>query len=738
MVRSQSFTYGLLGLWMGWVLICGFPAIAAAVGSVTTEGDEAHFARALREELGVDGSGVRVAVIADGANNHAGAVATGDLPLELAVFGSCTPTATTTCNVGTAMLEIIHDLAPGAELAVVAFDDASRAGARFDMMRRINEVAEEFGADIVVQAPRFFQEPYFEDGVLAQHVAQHVANGVLYVIGAGDEAERHYEADFTPISVANLHDFGMAAGGASDTTMDVRIEPGQTLTVWLQWAEPFGGASSDYDLVIRNERETRTLASGSNLQNGNDNPLEVAMFTNSTAEAITVKLLVRKLAGEDRRLEMFVLGGPRIEEYGVPAGSIFGVAAVPGVMAVGAVPASAPDVIEPFSSRGPALIAIPERRERQKPDLVAVDAGLVSASANASGQFVGGAAAAAHIAGIAALLRQALPTVTATELREALKAGADDLREAGPDDIFGAGLAHALQALDPGNEAPNGVIETPEGDVTIEVGESVHFTSEGEDPDGPLPLEFAWDFGGGAPNTSEEDPGDVAFDSPGEFTVTLTVTDGLGLSDATPATRQITVVRPEEPPNEAPNGVIETPEGDVTIEVGESVHFTSEGEDPDGPLPLEFAWDFGGGAPNTSEEDPGDVAFDSPGEFTVTLTVTDGLGLSDATPATRQITVVRPNQPPNGVIDEPLHDVVIAVGESVHFTSTGSDPDGPLPLSYRWDFLGGALNMILEDPGNVRFDRAGAYWVTLTVVDGLGLPDPTPATRLINVRALGQ
>ncbi|WP_089935843.1 PKD domain-containing protein [Candidatus Entotheonella palauensis] len=598
-------------------------AITAARGRVTTEGDVLLFAHALRE-LGFDGTGTRVAVIADGANNRADAIATGDLPPDLAVFGTCTPTAMTTCNLGTAMLEIIHDLAPGAELAIGALD-FSQGVTTFDLMRRIDEVVETFGADIVMHLPRFFQEPYFEDGRLAQHVAQHVANDVLYTLGAGDEAQHHYEADFTRALVNDLqiHDFGAAAGEASDLTMDVRIEPGETLTAWLQWDDPFGGAGNDYDLFIIDETETITFASGSDTQDGDDHPREVAMFTNETADASTVKLMVRKFDGEARRLEIFVLGGIRIEEYGMPGGSIFGPAAVPGVVTVGAVAASAPDTIEPFSSRGPGRIAAPRREVRLKPDLSAVDRVMVTGSDGPASHFAGTSVAAAHVAGIAALLRQALPTATATDIREAMMAGAVDLGASGPDTTFGAGLIHALNAFRFNmNEPPNGVIETPEQEVTIEVGERIRFTSRGTDRDGPFPLRFAWDFGGGAPDSTREDPGHVRFDTPGVFTVTLTVTDGLGLPDPTPATRQITVNMPPAPPpsppapppsppepprNEPPNGVIDTPDRDVVIEVGESVHFTASGSDPDGPLSLSFRWDFGGGASNVIEEDPGDV-----------------------------------------------------------------------------------------------------------------------------------
>jgi chitodextrinase len=360
------------------------------------------------------------------------------------------------------------------------------------------------------------------------------------------------------------------------------------------------------------------------------------------ADVFTVKLIVKKFAGEARRLKMFMLGGIRIEAYGMPAGSIFGAAAVPGVVTVGAVAAGTPDTIEPFSSHGPGRIVFPRQEVRQKPDIVAVDGVTVTGSGGLPNRFIGTSAAAAHVVGIAALLRQALPTATAVAIREAIIAGAVDLGEPGPDAIFGAGLAHALNAFQVStNQPPHGVIVMPEHDVTIEAGQSVHFTSEGTDSDGPLPLRFAWDFGGGAPPTTRKDPGQVRFDTPGEFTVALTVTDGLGLSDPTPATRQITVNMPTEPlPNQPPDGVIETPLGDVAIEVGKSVYFTASASDPDGPLSLSFRWDFGGGVPNVILKDPGHVRFDRAGAFTVTLTVVDGLGLPDPTPA-RRLVVVR-------------------------------------------------------------------------------------------------
>jgi len=53
------------------------------------------------------------------------------------------------------------------------------------------------------------------------------------------------------------------------------------------------------------------------------------------------------------------------------------------------------------------------------------------------------------------------------------------------------------------------------------------------------------------------------------------------------------------------------------------------------------------------------------------------------------------------------------------FTGAGSDPDNDLPLTYLWDFGGGAINSTEEYPGDVVFSTAGTYTVTFTVTDGL-------------------
>jgi PKD repeat protein len=194
----------------------------------------------------------------------------------------------------------------------------------------------------------------------------------------------------------------------------------------------------------------------------------------------------------------------------------------------------------------------------------------------------------------------------------------------------------------PGNQAPNGVIDTPATNVNITVGQSVNFTGTGSDADNNTPLTFLWNFGTGSgiANSTAQDPGSVTFNNAGTFTVTFTVTDALGLADPTPATRTVTVTT-SGGSNQAPNGVIDTPASDVSITVGQSVNFTGTGSDPDNNTPLTYLWNFGTGSgiANSTAQDPGSVTFNNAGTFTVTFTVTDALGLADPTPASRTVTV---------------------------------------------------------------------------------------------------
>jgi hypothetical protein len=142
-------------------------------------------------------------------------------------------------------------------------------------------------------------------------------------------------------------------------------------------------------------------------------------------------------------------------------------------------------------------------------------------------------------------------------------------------------------------------------------------------------------------------------------------------------------------PNGAPQGVIMSPSGAVTVVAGTAFNFQAEARDPDSDAPLRFAWDFGGAAPPRHVEDPGRIVLGAPGVYTVRFTVSDPRGLSDPTPDTRIVTVI----PAPG-------------SRTFHVAPSGSDDnDGSLTRPFR--SVGHALDLLR--PGDRLLLRQGTY-----------------------------
>ena len=129
----------------------------------------------------------------------------------------------------------------------------------------------------------------------------------------------------------------------------------------------------------------------------------------------------------------------------------------------------------------------------------------------------------------------------------------------------------------------------------------------------------------------------VAFNTPGTYTVRLTVADAYGKADTSAATTTVTVKAPE---NQAPNGTIAAPASAVTVTQGQAVSFKGSGTDADNNVPLTYAWNFGDGGSSTQQTPA--YAYGATGTYTVSLTVKDSKGLADPNPETRTVTVVAP------------------------------------------------------------------------------------------------
>ncbi|MEO7735736.1 MAG: neuroendocrine convertase 1, partial [Kofleriaceae bacterium] len=92
----------------------GHAANVASQGAVVSEGDKAHAADRARQFYGVDGTGSTVGVLSDSNDFMEEAIASGDLPPDTTALEG--QDGRPGAGEGTAMMEIVHDLAPGAKL----------------------------------------------------------------------------------------------------------------------------------------------------------------------------------------------------------------------------------------------------------------------------------------------------------------------------------------------------------------------------------------------------------------------------------------------------------------------------------------------------------------------------------------------------------------------------------------------------------------------------------------------
>ncbi|MBX7166789.1 MAG: tandem-95 repeat protein [Pirellulales bacterium] len=450
-----------------------------SVGAVTSQADVAMQVDQARALFGVDGTGIDVGVLSDTYNALGGAasgVATGDLPAGVQVLQDLASGS----DEGRAMLELVHDLAPGAGLL---FHTAFISEANF--AQGILDLAAA-GADVIVDDVGYATEPFFQDGIVAQAVDQVAAQGVPYFSSAGNSARDSYESDFRNSGqtinlggqdVGLAHDFDPGPG--VDTMQQFTVPIGSFAVFAFQWDSPFasagtvGGATNNVDFFIMDAAGTTILASGVNQNIGND-AFEFVVFVNDT-DASSFNIIITSNGGPVPGHLKYLLwnGNPVINEYFTNSSTLFGHPNAAGAAGVGAAwyvdtPAfgTSPPELESFSSAGGTPIFFtptgdPINEVRNKPDFTAVDGTDTTffgfdADFNGFPNFFGTSAAAPHAAALAALVRQFAPNATPQEIYAGFRATAIDMGTPGFDFDTGAGLLDAVAALtllDP-NEPP--------------------------------------------------------------------------------------------------------------------------------------------------------------------------------------------------------------------------------------------------------------------------------------------
>ena len=522
-------------------------------GNVTSQADFIQETDRARNSLpiGYNGSGVKIGVLSDSYDSKNGAatdINSGDLPNDVTVIsrnGESQDIAGGS-DEGRAMLQLVNDLAPEADLSfATAFTGESNFAAN------IRALADD-GADIIVDDVIYLSEPFFQDGIVALAVDDVVTNNdVAYFSSAGNNAANSYESDSFD-SVANetldnileqdttLDDaldsvdssgnsvqgnFTVPTGGYSyhdfnpdsnniDSRQQISLNNGQRIRFIMQWDDPFytfNGVDTDLDIFLI-DSNNQVVAHSFNDNIANRTPAEYLDFTNRSGSSQNYDLVIGKYTGADpERIKYINFGSKVTPEYFTNSSTIYGHAAATNAEAVAAAPYYRQDRPESFTSLGSTTffyeyetdangnpIAV-DRKDlpeiRNKPDITAIDGTDTTffgsdIDSNGFPNFFGTSAAAPHAAAIAGLLKQAEPNLTPAEIYQRLESTATDIGDSGFDNLTGNGLINAYDAIF--------------GDA---ISKSLIFKGNFEDKDLPLAYETKSNGGGRIQVTTTNSPG---------------------------------------------------------------------------------------------------------------------------------------------------------------------------------------------------------------------------------------
>ncbi|TFH33190.1 MAG: hypothetical protein E4G95_09930, partial [Bacteroidia bacterium] len=401
-------------------------------GLTQSQGDRVLRSDFTRMGYGIDGAGVKIGVISNSYNTRQKAeedVGYGDLPgaengngyykevdvlldIDWRIYGSLS-------DEGRAMLQIVHDIAPGAELAF-------RTGflGELDMADGIRELADDAkgNCDIIVDDITYITAPFFRDGVIARAVDEVVAEGVTFFSSAGNFGDWSYENMFIPGSTpgtisGKAHDFG-----GDDIFQLVNLDQG-TYTIVLQWddgSDPLQATTmTDMDLFLTSNNGSTVL--GFNRVNTGGAPVEVIPFSVKAGGA-TTNIVISKASGNipDVRFKYIVFRGGDKFEIADPdqrkgTSTIVGHANAAGAIAVGAVRFDNTGTIMSFSSHGGTAVNGDTRADKPAftaPNGVNTTVDLGNGDWDGDDDidmpnFFGTSAAAPHAAAVAALVIEA-------------------------------------------------------------------------------------------------------------------------------------------------------------------------------------------------------------------------------------------------------------------------------------------------------------------------------------------
>jgi subtilisin family serine protease len=374
------------------------------------------------QQAGLRGQGVKVAIIDVGFRGYRSLLGQ-ELPLEDRVtargFGVAVEGFSNTpddvASHGTGVAEIVYDIAPEAQFFLV-----SALTVEVNVPQAVNFLIAQ-GVHVINTSWGTYTGCLRESSPLERQIQRARQAGIIWVTAAGNDAQGHWQGTFRDDDNNGRLNFT-----ATDETNSFQADQDDIVNITLSWEDPCRSSPNDYDLLLLDSNLNVIARSAEN----NRRLPAVESIRFRIPQSGTYHIAIER-AEDSQPVELDLSLFNRRLEYSVAAGSVsfFEPSISPNALTVGATFWQS-HRLERFSSQGPT------KDGRRKPDLSAPD-GVTTRTFD---PFFGTSASSPHVAGAAALVKQAFPNNTAEQIQGFLTSRTEDLGPPGPDNQFGAGL----------------------------------------------------------------------------------------------------------------------------------------------------------------------------------------------------------------------------------------------------------------------------------------------------------
>jgi MYXO-CTERM domain-containing protein len=419
-------------------------------------------------QTGVTGAGITVGVQSSGVYSLSTIQARGELPAVQVVYPASGPTQVQ-ADEGTALLEEVHAVAPGAKLVYCGpqtFVDYTSC-----LTQMANAGATILLDDIGNISDGLLQQDNDQTTAIESFLTQNPT--VMMLSSAGNNNGTYWEGDYAPVATPSpLQPLSCPSGsGTPDayvatfngaTSETLTLFGDATFPLLLAWADPPGQITSDFDVFWFAPGSTTPVGCFSTAGATTDQVMQYVSLASSASlpagTAYTLVVASPDASNAGKFLKLWA-GGDGLTGFSAATtgGLVSPQAMVPGLLIAGAVDGAdgIGDTIEAYSSSGPLKVIYPAPASLQAPTLVAPDGINVDAAGTyfasylfPDGNFYGTSAAVPNAGAVAALLSSAFPTLSVAQISMALENGATVLDATPtPNNVYGYGRVDALGAL---------------------------------------------------------------------------------------------------------------------------------------------------------------------------------------------------------------------------------------------------------------------------------------------------